>query len=55
MSKISSGPRSTKTGQSSLCNKVFWTDDSKFEIFSKIGESMSGEELLKELQPPVSS
>ena len=36
------------------CNKVNWTDESKFEIFGDIGGSICGEELMKELQPPVS-
>ena len=36
------------------CNELLWTEESKFEIFRSIGHSMNGEELVKELQPPVS-
>ena len=35
-------------------NKVIWNDESKFEILGQVEGSIYGEELMKELQNPVS-
>ena len=54
MSKGSSGPRYTKTGQENIGIKSFGLTNQTLKSLSQIGGCMCSEELVKDLQPPVS-
>ena len=54
MSKGTSGPRCTKTGQQNSGIKFFGLINQSWKSFGQIGGSMSCEELMKKPQPPVS-